>query len=63
VWAQGLISAAKAVAGTTEDLVNSANDAAQRKAGEEVLVAAARGDRERDIVLSIYYPSIIVLPL
>jgi len=42
-WAQGLISAAKAVAGCTDDLVESANDAAQKKVGDEVLIAATRG--------------------
>lgn len=41
-WAQGLISAAREVAGTVDQLVNSANDAAQKKAGEEHLVASTR---------------------
>jgi len=41
-WAQGLISAAREVAGTVDLLVNCANDAAQKKAGEEHLVAATR---------------------
>eukprot|EP01104_Vermistella_antarctica_P018056 TRINITY_DN6574_c0_g1_i1.p1 TRINITY_DN6574_c0_g1~~TRINITY_DN6574_c0_g1_i1.p1 ORF type:complete len:2432 (+),score=758.04 TRINITY_DN6574_c0_g1_i1:122-7417(+) len=42
-WADGLISAAKQVAGTTEDLVYAANDVAQKTAGEEIIIAAVRG--------------------
>lgn len=41
-WANGFISAAQAVSGTIEDLVQVANDAANKKVGEEHLVAAAR---------------------
>eukprot|EP01102_Stenamoeba_stenopodia_P017940 TRINITY_DN650_c0_g1_i4.p1 TRINITY_DN650_c0_g1~~TRINITY_DN650_c0_g1_i4.p1 ORF type:complete len:2027 (+),score=565.48 TRINITY_DN650_c0_g1_i4:223-6081(+) len=42
-WAQGLISAAKAVAGTTEDLVIASNEAIKKTVGEEVIIAATRG--------------------
>ena len=42
-WAKGLISAAKSVAGSVQLLVDSANEAAQGKAQEEKLVAAAKG--------------------
>ncbi|EGG16302.1 talinB [Cavenderia fasciculata] len=42
-WANGLISAAKAVAGSVQGLVVSANDSTQGKAEEETLVASARG--------------------
>eukprot|EP00013_Stygamoeba_regulata_P005570 CAMPEP_0177638538 /NCGR_PEP_ID=MMETSP0447-20121125/5541_1 /TAXON_ID=0 /ORGANISM="Stygamoeba regulata, Strain BSH-02190019" /LENGTH=2427 /DNA_ID=CAMNT_0019140505 /DNA_START=274 /DNA_END=7558 /DNA_ORIENTATION=+ len=41
-WAQGLISAAQAVAGTTEDLVTYANDAARGEAGDEMVIAAVQ---------------------
>jgi len=41
-WAQGLISAAKTVAGSVQHLVNAANDAAQGSATEEALIVAAR---------------------
>jgi len=42
-WEEGLISAAKAVAGTTEDLVNFANQSVKGECGEEMLVACVRG--------------------
>jgi talin len=42
-WAKGLISAAKSVAGSVQLLVDAANNAAQGKAKESELVAAARG--------------------
>ncbi len=38
----GLISAAREVASTTDQLVTSANDVAQRKVGEEHIIATAR---------------------
>jgi len=41
-WAQGLISAAKTVAGSVQHLVSAANDAAQGNATEEALIVAAR---------------------
>jgi len=41
-WAQGLISAAKTVAGSVQHLVGAANDAAQGNATEEALIVAAR---------------------
>jgi hypothetical protein len=41
-WANGLISASKAVAGGVKMLVAAANNAVQRKAEQESLVAAAR---------------------
>ena len=42
-WEEGLISAAKAVAGTTEDLVNFANQSVKGECGEEMLIACVRG--------------------
>lgn len=42
-WEEGLISAAKAVAGTTEDLVNFANQNVKGECGEEMLIACVRG--------------------
>merc|ERR1711974_42405 len=42
-WEEGLISAAKAVAGTTEDLVGFANQSVKGECGEEMLVACVRG--------------------
>ena len=42
-WEEGLISAAKAVAGTTEDLVSFANQSIKGECGEEMLVACVRG--------------------
>jgi len=42
VWANGLISAARNVVGTTQHLVNTSNAAANGQAGEEALVASAR---------------------
>lgn len=42
-WEEGLISAARAVAGTTEDLVNYANGCVKGECGEEMLVACVRG--------------------
>jgi talin len=42
-WQEGLISAAKAVAGTTEDLVNFANQCVRGESGEEMLIACVRG--------------------
>lgn len=42
MWANGLISAAKQVAGVTQQLVNSANKAVEGKAQEEELIAVAR---------------------
>jgi hypothetical protein len=41
-WANGLISASKAVAGGVKMLVTAANNAVQHKAEQEALVAAAR---------------------
>ncbi len=41
-WANGFISAAKTIAGATEDLVSVANDAANKKLSDEHLIAAAR---------------------
>jgi talin len=41
-WANGLISAAKSVAGAVKQLVNAANASAQGKADQEVLIASAR---------------------
>jgi talin len=41
-WANGLISAAKSVAGAVKQLVSAANAAAQGKADQEVLIASAR---------------------
>jgi len=41
-WAQGLISAAKTVAGSVQHLVNAANDASLGNVTEEVLIVAAR---------------------
>jgi talin len=41
-WAQGLISAARTVAGAVQHLVKAANDAAQGNASEEALIVAAR---------------------
>ena len=41
-WAEGLISAAQAVAGTTEDMVDVANDAARGSAGQDLVVAAVQ---------------------
>merc|ERR1712137_324342 len=42
-WEEGLISAAKAVAGTTEDLVGFANKSVKGECGEEMLIACVRG--------------------
>eukprot|EP01113_Clastostelium_recurvatum_P011540 TRINITY_DN15891_c0_g2_i1.p1 TRINITY_DN15891_c0_g2~~TRINITY_DN15891_c0_g2_i1.p1 ORF type:complete len:167 (-),score=68.44 TRINITY_DN15891_c0_g2_i1:34-477(-) len=42
MWSNGLISAAKAVAGATNQMVQSASKAAQGKAEEEELIATAR---------------------
>ena len=42
IWANGLISASKAVAGACQQLVTTANNAVQGKAQEEELVAVAR---------------------
>ena len=42
-WEEGLISAAKAVAGTTEDLVGFANQSVKGECGEEMLIACVRG--------------------
>lgn len=41
-WAQGLISAARTVAGAVQHLVKAANSAAQGEASEEELVVAAQ---------------------
>jgi len=41
-WAQGLISAAKTVAGAVQHLVTAANNAAQGHASEEALIVAAQ---------------------
>merc|ERR1712137_1236524 len=41
-WEEGLISAAKAVAGTTEDLVGFANKSVKGECGEEMLIACVR---------------------
>jgi len=41
-WAQGLISAAKTVAGAVQHLVSAANNAAQGNASEEALIVASQ---------------------
>lgn len=41
-WAQGLISAAKTVAGAVQHLVSASNNAAQGNASEEALIVAAQ---------------------
>jgi talin len=41
-WAEGLISAARTVAGAVQHLVKASNEAAQGKASEEALVVAAK---------------------
>lgn len=42
-WSDGLVSAAKAVAGTTGDLCDSANDAVQGKADKDRIIVSAKG--------------------
>jgi len=42
-WASGLVSAAKAVAGSVKQLVQSANKVATGKADQEELIVSARG--------------------
>merc|ERR1719333_29579 len=42
-WAEGLISAARAGADTTEDMVIVANDASMKQCGEDMVVAAVQG--------------------